>query len=199
VSILDGCAPGNTSCDRVEVSSAFFRSNEFQVTGYFIYRFYSASLGRFPTYPEFMMDMSRLSGFQTPAQLEANKVAFIDNFMSRTEFRTKYDPVTDPAAYVNLLESTAGVTLANKAALITGLQNMTETRATVLRKVAESGEVYTKFFNEAFVVEAYFGYLRRNPDGAYTTWLATLNSSGNYRLLVNGFVNSLEYRQRFGQ
>jgi hypothetical protein len=198
VNILNGCAPGNTACDRVEVSSAFFRSDEFQVRGYFIYRFYAASLGRIPKYPEFMMDLSRVTGFLTPAQIEANKVAFIADFMSRPEFTTKYDPVPAPADYVNLLESTAGVTLSNKAALIAGLQGGTETRATVLRKVAESPEVTNKFFNEAFVVEAYFGYLRRNPDALFTTWISILNSTGNYRTLVNGFVNSLEYRQRFG-
>jgi hypothetical protein len=79
------------------------------------------------------------------------------------------------------------------------LQNGTETRATVLRKVVESSEVTNKFFNEAFVVEAYFGYLRRDPDGAFQSWVQTLNSTGDRRLLVNGFVNSIEYRQRFGQ
>ena len=69
----------------------------------------------------------------------------------------------------------------------------------MLRKVAESPEVFTKFFNEAFVVQAYFGYLRRNPDGAYLTWINTLTTTGSYRVLVNGFVNSQEYRKRFGQ
>jgi hypothetical protein len=32
-----------------------------------------------------------------------------------------------------------------------------------------------KFFNEAFVVEAYFGYLRRDPDILYLQWIQTLN------------------------
>jgi hypothetical protein len=102
-----------------------------------------------------------------PANSEAAKVAFIADFMARGEFRAKYDPtLNDPAAYVNLLESTAGVTLSNKQALITGLQNGSEMRATVLRKVIESNEVASKFFNEAFVVEDHFGYLRREPGRA---------------------------------
>jgi hypothetical protein len=197
--ILNTCAAGNTTCDRVEVSSAFYRSDEFQVRGYFLYRFYRASLARNPTFREFMMDLSRTTGFLTDAQLEAAKVAFVNDFMARTEFRTKYDPtLNDPTAYVNLLEQTAGVTLSNKQALITGLQNATETRATVLRKVIESTEVATKFFNEAFVVEAYFGYLRRDPDAAFQGWIQLLNQTNDRRVIVNGFVNSNEYVQRFG-
>jgi hypothetical protein len=33
--------------------------------------------------------------------------------------------------------------------------------------LAESAEAYTRFYNEAFVVMQYFGYLRRNPDKFY--------------------------------
>src|SRR5205823_15109793 len=40
VSTLDNCAAGDPSCDRVHVSEAFYRSQEFQERGYFAYRFY---------------------------------------------------------------------------------------------------------------------------------------------------------------
>ena len=121
VNILNTCPAGVRLAIASKSRSAFFRSDEFLGRGYFIYRLYSASLGRFPTFNEFMSDKSRLSGFLTAAELEANKVAFVDAFMARPEFVAKYGSVTDPTAYVNLLESTAGVTLSNKAALITGL------------------------------------------------------------------------------
>lgn len=68
--------------------------------------------------------------------------------------------------------------------LISGLQMGSETRATVLRKVVESPEVTVKFYNEGFVVEEYFGYLRRDPDILYLNWIQTLNQTGDYRLLV---------------
>jgi hypothetical protein len=73
-----------------------------------------------------------------------------------------------------------------------------KTRAEVLRAVAESNEVYLKFYNEAFVVMQYFGYLRRDPDILYLDWIQTLNRTGDYRTMINGFINSVEYRQRFG-
>jgi hypothetical protein len=67
-----------------------------------------------------------------------------------------------------------------------------------LRAIVESPEVASKFYNEAFVVVEYFGYLRRDPDSLYLDWIQTLNQTGDYRVLVNGFLNSIEYRNRFG-
>jgi hypothetical protein len=45
----------------------------------------------------------------------------------------------------------------------------------------------------------YFSYLRRDPDALYLDWIITLDQTGDYRLMVNGFLNSLEYRARFNQ
>jgi hypothetical protein len=197
--ILNNCPPASTQCDRIEVSSAFFRSEEFQSRGYFVYRFYPASLGRVPRFGEFMPDIAKVSGFLSPEQLEANKVAFVNEFMNRTEFRNRYDALTDPAAYVNALVNTAGVILPNKQQLIDDLAAGRRTRAQVLRAIAESVEVYQKFYNEAFVVMQYFGYLRRDPDILYLEWIRIMNETGgNYRVMISGFVNSPEYRQRFG-
>ncbi len=197
VSILRNCAFGDTRCDRIEVSSAFFRSAEFQGRGFFVYRFYATALGRPPHYAEFVPDLARVSGFQTAAQLEASKVAFINDFIMRPEFRALYDALSD-AAYVNALVTTAGVTLPNKQALIDDLVAGRKTRAEVLRAIVESGQVAAKFFNEAFVVMEYFGYLHRDPDILYLKWLDLLNRTGDFRVMVNGFVNSVEYRSRFG-
>ena len=198
---IDFCGQANEPpppCDRVEVSSAFYRSPEFYDRGYFVYRFYETALGRQPQYLEFMADLRRVTGFLTTEQLEANKLNFIADFMDRQEFRAKYDLLSN-TQYVNTLESTAGVTIPNKNALIASLNNGSKTRAVVLREVAEGTAVSVKFFNKAFVVMEYFGYLRRNPDALFQNWIATLNATGDYRTLVSGFVNSAEYRSRFGQ
>jgi hypothetical protein len=46
----------------------------------------------------------------------------------------------------------------------------------------------------------YFGYLRRDPDPDYNKWLAYLNEHpDDFRTMVRGFMNSVEYRLRFGQ
>ena len=87
-------------------------------------------------------------------------------------------------------------------ALIAGLDAMTETRATVLRKVAEQEELKLREFNAAFVLMEYFGYLRRDPDTAgFNFWLNKLNAfNGDFLQaeMVKAFIESLEYRQRFG-
>ena len=199
--ILNNCTAGDTKCDRIEVSAGFFRSSEFQERGYFTYRFYSVALGRKPNYNEFMPDIAKVSGFLTDAEKEANKVAFVSEFMSRQEFKNRYDSLADPTLYVNALLNTAGLpNHPSRAGWIAGLQNNSLTRAGVLRQLAESAESYQKFYTEAFVVMQYFGYLRRDPDKFYLDWIAIMNqNNGDYRGMVNGFMNSAEYRQRFGQ
>jgi hypothetical protein len=45
----------------------------------------------------------------------------------------------------------------------------------------------------------YFGYLRRDPDASYLTWIQIMNSNGgDYRGMISGFMNSNEYVLRFG-
>jgi uncharacterized protein (TIGR03118 family) len=86
--------------------------------------------------------------------------------------------------------------------LVAGLNGSTETRATVLRKVAEAEELQAREFNAAFVAMEYFGYLRRDPDTAgFNFWLNKLNAfNGNFvnAEMVKAFLTSSEYRQRFG-
>jgi uncharacterized repeat protein (TIGR01451 family)/CSLREA domain-containing protein len=199
VNTIANCAPGDSSCDRVHVSEMFFRSQEFQERGYFVYRFYSSAFGRKPDYGEFTPDLARVSGFLTNDQLEAAKTAFIDDFMARPGFAGQYSSLNN-TAFVDALINTAAVNLANRQALLDGLNAGTLTRAQVLRQIAESGEVYQKYYNQAFVVMEYFGYLRRDPDALYLNWIQVLDANpADSRHMVDGFVNSTEYRNRFAQ
>ena len=195
--VINGCAPGATTCDRIHVSSAFFRSAEFQERGYFVYRFYPVSFGDKPKYAEFTPDLAKVSGFLTAAELEAAKVAFVNEFMTRTNFTNKYNGTSD-TQYVDMLLASAGITHPARNFWIAALGDGTRTRAQVLREIAESGEVNSKYFNQAFVVMQYFGYLRREPDAFYLAWIAVLDSTGDFRGMISGFMNSSEYRARFG-
>jgi len=86
--------------------------------------------------------------------------------------------------------------------LVAGLNGGTETRASVLRKIAEAEELQTREFNNAFVTMEYFGYLRRDPDtSGFNFWRDKLNAfNGNFiqAEMVKAFISSSEYRQRFG-
>ena len=201
--VLNNCGTSvPPPCDRIEVSAGFFRSEEFQSRGYFIYRFYSA-VGRIPLSGEFFPDFAKVSGFLTPEQLEANKVAYVNEFIARAEFQTKYSATfNDPTGYVNALLQTVGLpNHPSRAGWIATLttNNTAANRALVLRQLVESAEVYNKYYNEAFVIMQYFGYLRRTADASYLNWIQTMNQTGgDYRIMINGFMNSAEYRRRFG-
>src|SRR5205823_2358813 len=70
-------------------------------------------------------------------------------------------------------------TQAFRDSLVNGLTAATETRATVLRKVAESQFFASTEFNRAFVLMQYFGYLRRDADDAgFGFWFNKLNEFG---------------------
>jgi hypothetical protein len=106
-----------------------------------------------------------------------------------------------PTAFVSELLNTVGLpNHPSKQIWIDALTNGGMTRAQVLRGLIESREMYQKYYSESFVVMSYFGYLRRTADSLYLQWVQVLSQSGgtDYRLMVNGFLNSLEYRRRFG-
>jgi len=209
VNSIENCTSTDPSCDRIHVSEAFFKSAEFQERGYFVWRFYPVSFpnvagvdppgaGHKPEIEEFVPDLTRVSGFLTQEQLEAAKNQFAVNFTQRPAFFARYGSLSN-ADYVNTLCNTGGITLSNQQALIMALNTGTLTRAQVLRQIAESREVFNKYHNEAFVVMQYFGYLHRNPDALYLDWIKVLDAnSADSRHMIEGFVNSIEYRQRFG-
>src|SRR5205085_861555 len=133
------------------------------------------------------------------AQLEANKVAFVQEFMTRQEFINKYGSLSN-AAFVDTLIQTSGLSgHPLRGSWIDVLNNGTATRTEVLRAFTESKEVYDKFYTQVFVVMQYFGYLRRDPDASYLDWIRIMNQNGgDYRGMISGFMNSNEYVLRFG-
>ncbi|MGA9997243.1 MAG: HYR domain-containing protein [Pyrinomonadaceae bacterium] len=182
---------------RIDVSAAFFFSQEFQDTGAFIIRLYQAAFNRQPDYLEFMRDRNALTA---GPDLEAMKVAYVNEFMTRSEFTTAYNSLSN-AQYVDKLNTNTGnsLTTAQRDALVNGLNNSTETRATVLRKVVDNAVFVQKQTNPALVLMEYFGYLRRNPEpGGFAFWLNVLNNNGgNFRGMVCSFLTSKEYQDRF--
>ena len=134
--------------------------------------------------------------------MDANRSAFADEFIEREEFRNLFESLSN-AAYVDALTRTAAVTLANREQLVSDLNAGRRTRSQVLREIVESQAFAGRRsnFNMAFVLAQYFGYLRREPDPAgFQAWLNYLNANPtDFRTMVNGFVNSIEYRSRFGR
>jgi subtilisin family serine protease len=218
--VLNGCpnaftGPNTPSqCDRIYVSGeGFFRSAEFQLKGGYAFRFYKVAFNRLPEYTEIVADMSFVAG-QTEQEVYARKAQLATGFVARPEFQTAYGGMTN-AQFVNTLlgrYSLGSVTTPDPAApdsgtrvtftagtLISQLDSNFLSRAQVFRAIADSDQVQLAEFNNTFVAVQYYGYLRRKPDQAgFNAWLAVLQS-GNVRTMVDGFLNSVEYRLRFGQ
>ena len=218
----------NAACiqqKRVNVSAAFFLSIEFQETGYLVYRLYKAAFGNLPGLPvpvrfqQFFPDTQEIGRGVVvgqgdwEARLEANKVAFTQAFVQRAQFLARYPTTMSAADFVNALDANAGSVLSSdeKTALIAELApnpSDVRLRADVLRRVAEDQDLKQRELNKAFVLMQYFGYLRRNPDDppdsdftGWQFWLDKLNQfGGNFAQaqMVQAFIESLEYRQRFG-
>ena len=100
---------------RIDISAAFFMSQEFKDTGSFVYRLYKGALGRQLRYSEFSADRAQVIG---GPGLEASKSAFAAAFVQRAEFAQKYAGSTTAEAFVDALLQTmngsAGVDLSSE-------------------------------------------------------------------------------------
>jgi hypothetical protein len=227
VNNIESCGASASCRDvkRVDTSAAFFLSTEFQQTGYFVYRSYTAAFGTTRiggtvplTVQEFLPDTQQIGrgviigNAGADALLESNKQAYLLQFVQRPAFTALYPAATTPANFVDALNTNTGnsLTAAQRNALVVQLtaNNTTQSRADVLRAVVDNTVFQAKEFNRAFVLMQYFGYLRRNPNDApdsnfsgYTFWLNKLNAfNGDFRAaeMVKAFITSAEYRKRFG-
>ncbi|HJR07512.1 MAG TPA: pre-peptidase C-terminal domain-containing protein [Pyrinomonadaceae bacterium] len=206
-----------SQCDRIYVSGeGFFRSVEFQLKGFYIFLYYKASFGSpnnpnyVPQYEQFVPDVRRVTG-QTADEVFAKRLKFSTDWVARTEFVNIYAS-TSNTEFVNRLLANLGISLTSpdpssgvtRDSLIASLNNGTKQRAEVLRLIVESTEATTVQNNRAFVAIQYYGYLRRTPEaGGYQAWLNVLNDTSlspqiRTRTMINGFLNSGEYRLRFG-
>src|SRR5204863_5362089 len=85
---------------RLDVSAAFFMSEEFQLSGNYIYRLYRGGLGREIAYNEFTDDHKKVVG---GADLAAQRTAFAEEFVGRSEFVSKYQNAVLAETFVDAL------------------------------------------------------------------------------------------------
>ena len=204
---------------RINVSAAFFLSIEFQQTGYLVYRLHHAAFntGEKLRLKPFLSDTQEIGrgvavGVGNWEELlEANKQSFINDFVLRQEFIRVYPLSMGPSQFVDMLNSNTGgaLTAPERDALVADLGAGLNTRAQVLRAVAENDEFGRRQSNRAFVLMQYFGYLRREPDdppdsdfAGWQFWLNKLDEfNGNFvnAEMVKAFITSGEYTHRFGR
>jgi hypothetical protein len=190
---------------RTAVSDAFFFEPEYQDSAAWLYRLYVMLIpsGQHPAYTLFMPDRSRLMG---GPNLGMKKPEFLNLFVSRSAFLTEYPLSMTAAEYVDKLNSRTGnsLTQSERDTLVNGLNGATETRATVLGKVADNSAFIDHEYNNSFVLNLYFDYLRRDAEpGGFDFWLMQINSAplrnvAKQQSLVCSFITANEYSDRFG-
>jgi len=202
------------SARRREVSAAYFFSDEFQKTGYFVYRLYKSALGRQPSFNEFNTDRNQVVA---GGNLDAARQAFAEAFVQRAAFLAKYPATQGRDAFIdaliaNVMQSSNVDLSSHRAELIATYNSgtsLTNSRALTLLKLIDYPEYSQRGFpqsefNPAFVLMQYFGYLRRDADtGGYNFWLNVLNTKlpsddSGFRAMVCAFISSQEYQLRFG-
>jgi hypothetical protein len=225
---------GNATCiagQRDNTSGAFFLSIEFQETGYLVERMYKVAYGDsigtstfggthqlsvpIVRRSEFLLDSLQISNGviigQPGAQalLEANKVAFANDFVGRSRFTTAYPGSMTAAQFVDALNANSGNALdsTQRNNMVNQLTAGTLTRAQAVRQIAEDGDLNNTEKNKAFVLMQYLGYLRRDPNSGqdtdytgYDFWLQKLNQHGgdfHAAQMVRSFIVSGEYLGRF--
>lgn len=144
VNQIESC--GDATCrdiKRVNVSAAFFLSQEFQKTGYLAYLTHRSAFGPNASgspapvlYGNFMRDVQALQrGYvfgQTGADavLEANKVAYFNEFVTRPEFVSKYPSTLTNEQYVDNLLASANVSPSDFIVNVTNGQEVPPTNPT---------------------------------------------------------------------
>ena len=128
---------------RINVSGAFFLSIEFQRTGYLAYLTHRAAFGANASgspapvlYGNFMRDVQALQRnfvFGQPgadAVLEANKVAYFNEFVTRPEFLSKYPSTLTNDQFVDALLTTANLSPNDFIVNLTNSQEVPPTNPT---------------------------------------------------------------------
>ena len=227
VNIMPGCGSDQEciKATRAALSANFFRSPEFGQRGGFVVNLFNIVFGQRPKtvpelsdstkverphFQEFMTDFTFLA--VSDAELNAKKDQLAAAWLERPEVQAILPNSLSNQQFVQKLEMTAGVTLANESTLINNLNNGIQTRAQVLRAVAERSEVTTKFELQNFVTMQYIGHLRREPEDChgspdpancgyifhYNRFPIGGDPHPTQNLITRGFIESAEYRQRFG-
>ena len=140
---------------RINVSAAFFLSIEFQNSGLAAYLTHRTAFGAIASgspaavlYGNFMRDLQVLNNgvvFGEPgadAQLEANKVAYYNDFVTRPEFVAKYPSTLTNAQYVDNLLTSANLSMTDLFVKMTNAQENPPTNPTTtgsVRRDASSG------------------------------------------------------------
>jgi hypothetical protein len=178
---------------RAQVINSFFNSAEFQNTTAPVTRLYFAYFLRIPDYGGLTF---WVNSFRSGVPLST----ISDNFAQSAEFLNRYGSLNN-TDFVTLVYNNVLGRAPDPGGLafwVGQLNAGTMTRGQVMLGFSESAEYRATSFNKVFVVQIYIGMLRRSPDqGGFDFWVGQLDGGASGLTLIQGFLGSTEYHNRF--
>lgn len=178
---------------RGRMAESFFNSAEFQGVIAPVARLYFAYFRRIPDYGGLQYWIGRYrtgTAMGDISQAFAGSQEFVNTYgaLDNTQFVT--------LVYQNVLGRAPDA--AGLAFWVGELASGARDRGTVMLNFSESPEYRGIIGNEVYVTMMYVGMLRREPEQAgFDYWLGYLDSGASGLALINGFLGSAEYRNRF--
>ena len=182
----------NNLTTRADVVNNFVFSNEFQNKVAPVSRLYLA----------FFLRPPNTEGLKYWIDQNAKGISLEDiasSFASSPEFITRYGNLTN-TEYVNLVFSNVLERTPADSGLVywTNTLDNGNSKGSVMLGFSEGPEYRNKSLSEIRTIAFYYGLLRRAPaiDG-FEYWSSLLDKGAKPNDLINGFLNSNEYKDRF--
>lgn len=177
---------------RAQVIDAFFNSAEFQGTVSPVTRLYFAYFLRIPDYEGLLF---WVNSYRQGSTLDSISQAFA----ASSEFQTRYGSLNNTQFVTLVYQNVLG-----RAPDSGGLEfwvaqlDSGATRGSVMGGFSESAEYQQKSFTKVYVTMMYVGMLRRAPEpGGFDNWVNAMNSGTSGLAIIQGFLGSAEYHNRF--
>jgi Domain of unknown function (DUF4214) len=176
-----------------QVISAFLHSQEFEGRIAPIVRLYFAYFLRIPDYEGLQYWINQ---YTNGAPLALISEAFADS----QEFQQRYGSLNDGDFVTLLYQNVLGRSpdAGGYAYWVGQLNSGLQTRGRVMLGFSDSQEYKALIRSEILVTMTYVGMLRRSPEqGGFDYWVGYLDSGNSELALIDGFLNSQEYANRF--
>jgi hypothetical protein len=179
--------------NRAQMVETFFNSGEFQGRGAPVVRLYFAYFLRIPDYGGLQYWIER---FRTGATL----IGISNAFAASPEFIATYGNLSNSRFVERVYANVLGRLPDNEGLQfwLGQLNNSLITRGEMMVAFSESPEYRGLIGAEVYVTMMYVGMLRRAPDApGFAQWVGYLEQGNPSLSLINLFLGSAEYRNRF--
>ena len=180
---------------RSSMIEAFMDSGEFDFKGEFIAQVYLGILTRDADYGGFRGWLGLLLAGASPEQI-------VQAFLVSGEFESRFGSNLTNAQFVERMYNNILLRPSDPGGFNGWLQVLNSgqlTRAQVALSFLDSGEFQNLDVsqNRVDISLLYFDMLRRDPDaGSFSAWVGELNAGVPFTSVLEGFLNSIEYKTR---